>query len=39
MERDDTVIELGTASIETRGAVGTQEDGVLRQPESILSDD
>ncbi len=39
MNRELIVIELGTASIETRGSIGAKQDGVLLQPQTMLTDD
>jgi len=39
MERENTVIDLGSASVETRGPIGAGDDFVLRQNQPGLSDD
>jgi hypothetical protein len=39
MEREDDVIDLGTASIETRGPFGPKEDIGLGQVPAGLADD
>jgi len=39
MERQENTIDLGTASAETRGPVGTGFDMVLGQGAQALSDD
>jgi len=39
MEREDNVIDLGIASVETKGPLGVGEDAVLAQIQAGLSDD
>ncbi len=39
MEHETNVIELGNASIETKGSMGPFRDVVLTQPEPTLIDD
>ncbi|MGF7156090.1 benenodin family lasso peptide [Novosphingobium gossypii] len=39
MEREDTVTELGTASIETKGLLPNQNDVGIGSPQAGLSDD
>lgn len=39
MEREDTVIDLGTASVETKGPLGEGGDIVLARDQVGLSDD
>ena len=39
MEREDTVIDLGSASVETRGPIGQGNDLVLALEQPGLSDD
>ncbi|TDW61559.1 hypothetical protein EDF57_109117 [Novosphingobium sp. PhB55] len=39
MERENDVIELGTATAETKGPIGFVKDVVLNQPEAALTDD
>jgi len=39
MEREDDVIELGTATIETMGAIGQGTDEVLGRDAAGLSED
>lgn len=39
MNREDDIIELGVASIETKGGAGQVTDEILLQPFAGLSDD
>lgn len=39
MEREDTPIELGTASVETKGPYPVAGDLVIGTPDQALSDD
>lgn len=39
MERNDDLIELGSATVETKGAAGIYSDDVLSQPTPGLSND
>jgi len=39
MEREDTPLELGTASVETKGPIFGARDMLVGSPEPTLSDD
>ncbi len=39
MEREDTPLELGTASVETKGPIIGEKDLLVGSPEPTLSDD
>ena len=39
MEKIDDIIELGAASVETKGAVGSGADEILRRPHAGIADD
>jgi hypothetical protein len=39
MERTDDIIELGVASVETKGSVGAGQDEILQRALAGLSDD